>query len=366
MTESQAERRFGRLTISEFRDLILRRDEESELATFYLLRHKMLDKLVSIYNTVEVHDELDDILMDFYLYLRDGKGNHSQRLFQTLEGLRSWISFEGFVLRIFKNFLLDRLNKEQRDAEAQKESKGMGRSEYSKEKDQRIRNLGAVISFVDQTNPSRERFIFFRSLLMTLDKSIMIPNEQIAACMDLTYGNYRQIDSRLRQEARFRLKDLSEGRYPSLNLAHAILAGQIERDFESLSSIIKDLYEKALAELSCKDKINELRKPKKEGSEEGARYSLKSRDSVRYSITDNNDREMSEGLKYSRLFDDSDFGGYIPKTPTKVRPQFIPASSPVPPITYSPEVKIDFFDICTRGKQWKTVCNFLGDELPQK
>ncbi len=286
-----------------------------------LLRHVMIDKFSYLYSIARPKEDLSDIMMDFYLYIRDGKSGKNKRIFQGLEGIRSALMFESWMTRTFKNFLIDKVSIESRE----KESKDILKSEglidtYDDEKDRKIRYMGILFAYVDSAFSSQNRFIFFRSLLLKLRKTDAIPSEDIAGAMGLTYDNYRKIDSRLRRQVQDKLEDIQKGNIPELDINQKKIVNRTIQEFENLFDVILDLYQKALDSLSCRDAIEELRR---------------------------------EGYSSSRIEDDSTMSHVLFRRRKFADEEIVEPSSP--------ELKIDFSDLSIKLKCWRQFNEFLDE-----
>lgn len=264
MTEFEAQIRYGTLKVSEFRNLIARQDEDSETAAFFLLRYRLIDKEKKIYYGSNVEKEFCDVLSDFFFYLRDGKTGKNSKPFEEIANIHSLISFESWILKVFKNFLSDEFMKEVKEREIYEQNyveSGRLDTKYNRKQDKEIAALGEYLAYFDDQEKALERFMLYRSLLAKLiNRNDMIPSHEIAPAMGLTAENYRVKDQRIRQHVFGEIGKLQNGELRlKLTVEQLELAKRIDRDFEDLEVIIKELYTKALGELECKDKIDKIR-----------------------------------------------------------------------------------------------------------
>jgi len=334
MTEKELNNKYKNLSVSELRDRILGDAEERDAAAYYLLRYKMIGQLSSIYRAAELKDELNDVLLDFFFYMKEGKSGNSAKPYHVLEGLRSWWSFESYIIRVFRNFVSDRCALEIKGREAQTAFGDAPSVVYNRQRDDRIRCFGVLLAVVNESFVPRNRFVFYRSLLSDLDKGLMIGNNEMAEAMGLGYANYRQIDSRCRAQAKGLLEEYTKGKSPVVSLAGKQLAERVECEFEQLTAILKDLYASTLEELDCREAIEALRK-----EEKMAGNSDKS-GGVRYSITGDND----PGFRYNATPYDSG-----QKFSRKAGSGALP-TIPQPVIDHSPIVTMDFSDMDPKKK----------------
>jgi len=321
--------------MSDLRAYIMRGDAESDSAVYYVLRYRMFESLKREYLKMRLQDELCDVLLDFFFYLRDGKNKCNERPYVVLEGLRSWLSFEPFVLRIFKRFLLDRYDAEVRANDTERLYGHIPSTEYDKVRDQRIHCLGLLFAYVDSDFEPRNRFIFYRSMLNDLDRSLMIGNEKMAEAMGCSYANYRQIDCRCRALAKSMLADFVGGVVPTLDARGLLLAERVERDFENLAEVVKDLYTDALCLLDCKEAIEALRASDRENA--SARYSRKT--------------SMGNGdIKFSIEDRDCGMGDFV-----RFRRRCMPEDQ-----FFTPDLVMDFADMNKKGKLWNWMNSWLS------
>lgn len=258
MTESEAHKKYKELKPSEMLKLILKRDEDSELAAFYLLRYTMIYQLREIYSAIETKIEFCDVLSDFYLFLRDGRNEDSAQSFQSLESIHWYQSAKSWILTTFKNFLYEKINIEKKELESRENVQYEVYGQYDKEIDLRIHHLSLAISYMDMNTTARERYIYLRSLMEHLNPRNMASRDEIAEAMNISYANYRQIESRMRKQTR-QVIDILEQKQPfELDEPHLLLAKTLEDSFDNLRPIIQERYYIALDKLDCKDAIMEV------------------------------------------------------------------------------------------------------------
>lgn len=307
MTKSEAHKKYKDLEPSEMLKLILKRDEDSELAAFYLLRYTMVYQLKDIYLAVETKIEFCDVLSDFYLFLRDGRTGYSTQLFQSLESIHWYQSTKSWILTTFKNFLYEKINIEKKELESRENVQYEVYGQYDKEKDLRIHHLSLAISYMDMNTPARERYIYLRSLMEHLNPRNMASRDEIAEAMNISYANYRQIESRMRKQTRHVIDILVHEQPFELDEPHLLLAKTLEESFDDLRPILKERYSIALNELDCKDAIMEiLQRPSK-----------------------------NSGILF-RVCDDT-------------------------PIIYETQLRIGFEDISKKSKVWKSFIKFMDE-----
>lgn len=264
------------LSDEELYQRIMQRGDDSEAAVYYLLRYRLLRRLRYYYSRFQLREDFGEVLDGFHFYLRDGKNKSFDRPYQPLESLRSEKSFTSFVIQIFKNYLISLAEEEKTKKEAKEELEKTPIPTYDKVRDKKIYCFGVLLAFANQRFGLRERFILFRSLLDVLDKKQMISNKMMAEAMNLTYGNYRQIDSRMRGLSQSLLQDFEAGNLPQLDDTGKQLVVRVNREYEQVGKILNDLYEATLNQMECKPAIVALRDKMQSEAELGHMYSVTS------------------------------------------------------------------------------------------
>jgi len=250
---------FEPLSDEELYQRIMQRGDGSEAAVFYLLRYRLLRRLRYYYSRFQLPEDFGEVLDGFHFYLRDGKDKSYDRPYQPLESLRSEKGFASFVIQIFKNYLISLAEEEKTKREAKDELEKTPIPTYDKVRDKKIYCFGVLLAFANQRFGLRERFILFRSLLDVLDKKQMISNKMMAEAMNLSYGNYRQIDSRMRGLSQSLLQDFEAGNLPQLDDTGKQLVVRVNREYEHVGKILNELYEATLNQMECKPAIEALR-----------------------------------------------------------------------------------------------------------
>lgn len=259
MTTKQFIGRYCYYSYSELRDIILSNTSESDEAAYYLLRYKMEDEMSYLYGRFTLKDELGDVLMDFLLYLRNGKAGNNVRPYQGLEGIFSMLAFKAWVKRVYRNFLVDRSNHEKRSGRIDKEyGKDTGNT-CEVDNDGQIRMISILIAWMIQETTPNERFLFFRHLLHTMCKVDVIPSARMAAAMGISYGTYRTRDSRINAKMQMLMQKLQGRKHAELTPTLSALANEIYENFDDLTGIIKRQYEQNLENVDNNLRIQEER-----------------------------------------------------------------------------------------------------------
>lgn len=342
MTESQLHNKYRSKSLHQLRTMILCRDEESDQVAYYLLRYKLFDKLTLIYLDANIADDISDVLLDFYLYIKEG-GKESIP-YQCLEGVRSVLSFERYLLNMFRNFVTDRWKLSMKEEKAKTEFKSNTADGYNHTRDSRIEQFGWLLAYANEEMPVRERFIFFRNLLAMLDKSVVISNERMADAMGLTYSNYRQIDSRCRKAIVNRLEDYQHGVIPDLTEVSQHLVQQVIADFENTEKILASLYNSTLAQLDCKVEIESLRQEEMAGISSPF-LNEADEDSICYSL-----KEPQPG---NFVYDESSLN--FRNFRFRRRPSLAIRTEDIP-------LAMDFSDLRSNFKPWDALLTYLSQE----
>lgn len=288
--------KYRNYSASALRSLIIKNNKQSDEAAFYLIRYRMLATFTSIYNDYNnLPDELGDVLNDFLLYLRNGKTGQNTIPYKGLHGIISGLMFSSWLKRVFRNFIFDRNNKNERQKNANNEfyAQDVNNPEV---REKQIRDLSLTIAWLHQLSTPDQRFILYRHLMQTICHKDLIDNKKVADALGLTYGNYRTRNSRLSDKIHELASDIQNGVHSRLDNYHAMLANQIDECFGQLDTLLKSLYEKNLSKTTHWETIQVLRiedqlerakalQASRELDIPGARFSLKNPNGeVKYSL----------------------------------------------------------------------------------
>ena len=91
------------IPIPDFVDMILKGDD---VAMYYLLHNRLNHRLHERYNDYQqqLYDNFEDIIEDFFLYLRE----HGRYPYQSLRRIKNRDAFETWLLNTFRNYLSNR------------------------------------------------------------------------------------------------------------------------------------------------------------------------------------------------------------------------------------------------------------------
>ena len=94
---------YADIPIPDFVDMIMKGDDE---AMYYLLHNRLNRRLYERYNDYrqKLYDDFEDIIEDFFLYLRE----HGRYPYQSLRRIKNRDAFETWLLNTFRNYLSNR------------------------------------------------------------------------------------------------------------------------------------------------------------------------------------------------------------------------------------------------------------------
>lgn len=258
MTIGQLKHKYSDTSFFALRNIILNDPEQSEEAMYYILRYRLMDATRAIYNQYHLKDDYGDIMMDFQLYLRNGKAGNNVKPYQGIEGVLSIAYFQGWLKRTFKNFLFDRQTAE---TKGENMLRAYAKENYIEEEfdESQIRKTSFMIALMIQESTPEERFLFYRHLLHTMCKLDVIPSDRMCRAIGIKPGAYRTRDSRIYSKFTNIAVRLKRGDTPKLEQKYIDIANKIYDNFDDVSSIIKSLYVENLQCMDAKLRIQEER-----------------------------------------------------------------------------------------------------------
>ncbi|MGX8713015.1 MAG: BT4734/BF3469 family protein [bacterium] len=254
---------FEEMTASDFLDAILAGGERADEAMYYLL-HERLNKQLKGKFVVYQHqlmDEFEDVVEDFFLYLREGKDGRSRTPYQSIHRIQKKESFESWMLSTFRNYLTVRAAKEDNRTICLSDNQNIPASENPNllTDERKLAIVSHLISFAHQVFYPRSRFIFLRSLLTMLNKQQALPNEEMAKALGMTDISYRVSVHRMKcRLAKYRTL-LLQGEQLTLDAPHRQMAQRINDDFGHLYPTLMLYYGQTLDILSHADAVKQLR-----------------------------------------------------------------------------------------------------------
>ena len=248
--------RFAGIPIPDFVEIVLEGDDE---AMYYLLHDRLkrpLHDRFEAYND-HLHDDYEDVIDDFFLYLREC-GRYP---YESLQRIKKKESFESWLLNTFRNYLNNRVETEGRGVSLQEgcevHSQIAGEGNISEE--EKVRIVSQLIAYAHQVFYPRGRFIFLRSLLTMLNKQRAVPNKEMAEALDMSDLAYRVAVYRMKQNVRYFRERLIKGETLILDAEHQQMADSINRDFIHLYPTLFQIYLQSIDLLKTSTAVKDLR-----------------------------------------------------------------------------------------------------------
>ena len=253
---------FAGIATPDFVDIILREGDKSDEAMYYLLHQRLTHQLRERYEVCQqqLNDAFEDVLEDFFLYLREGENGMNRLPYQSLRRIKKKDSFETWLLSTFRNYLNNRATAEEKLFHSSNPSNIPDEAKETMLSDEQIlTSASQLIAYAHQVFYPRGRFIFLRSLLTMLNKQKALPNEKVAQALGMTDISYRVTVHRMRCNlSRFRQR-LLLGEKLRLDEEHQLIAHQIYDEFCHLYPILLTYYTQTIDTLKCADAIKRLR-----------------------------------------------------------------------------------------------------------
>lgn len=255
---------FEEMSASDFLDAILAGGERADKAMYYLLHVRMmvvLSKKFEVYES-QLLDGFEDVLEDFFLYLREGKEGRSRTPYSSLHRIRKKEAFEAWVESTFRNYLTVRADKESQMTTTGLSSEHLADTDIPSSiltNERKLAIASHLIAFAHQVFYPRSRFIFLRSLLTMLNKQQALPNEEMARALGMTDISYRVSVHRMKcRLAKYRAL-LLQGEQLSLDDPHQQMAQRIHDDFAHLYPTLMLYYGQTLDTLNRANAVKQLR-----------------------------------------------------------------------------------------------------------
>ena len=252
------------IPIPDFVDIILEGGERGDEAMFYLLHQRMERQLrgrFEVYQNLLV-DRYEDVVEDFFLYLREGKGGWSKTPYQSLRRIRKKEAFEAWMLNTFRNYLSIRVDAEKHMACTNLLEENVAATDIPSSPltdERKLAIASHLIAYAHQTLYPRDRFIFLRTLLTLLNKQQALPNDEIARALGMTDIAYRVSVHRLKGKISYIRTCLLRNDLLPLDDTHRQMAQQINNDFTCLYPTISKYYVLSIHELKHADAVIRLR-----------------------------------------------------------------------------------------------------------
>ena len=251
---------FAGVLIPDFVDIILQQKDKSDEAMYYLLHQRLEHQLHECYDVYhqQLFDDFEDVVEDFFLYLREGEGGLNRFAYQSLQRIKNKDSFKTWLLNTFRNYLSNRAQTEENLCRLSDNAVDEAASSVATD-EQKIAVASQLIAYAHQVFYPRGRFIFLRSLLTMLNKQKALPNEEVAKVLGMTNISYRVTVHRMKCNLKKFRHRLLQGEELRLDDAHQQMVRHMCDDFCDLYSILLSYYTKSIDSLKCADAIKRLR-----------------------------------------------------------------------------------------------------------
>ncbi len=246
---------FAENTITECLDILLNGDERADEAMYHLLHHRLHLPLKKRYEAFQdrLADDFEDVLDDFFLYLRDGNGRTNHVTYPSLHRIRNKETFIQWLLHTFRNYLSMRTAKEGPFV-------GTGPVPDSLPEETAVSSIltdehklslaARLIAYAHQELSPRDSFLLLRSLLTMLDKGLTLPHEEVAKALGMSPVAYRVTVHRTKSRlAQYRTR-LLKGNSLKLDTMHQLMAQRLHDDFLHLYPTLLQYYDQTIDALA--------------------------------------------------------------------------------------------------------------------
>lgn len=252
---------YNYFSASDYFDAVSLPQEPPVEAVYYLLHkrlHHALQRMFELHG-FGLSDDFDDTINDFFLYLYEGK-NDGIRPFAVVKNIQNKQAFFGWTISTYRNFLLNKAKDEVKRKALQQEALVMADNEgRGLDEETMIGYLATAIAYADQRFPPFNLFIFYRSILSLLDHSRAIPQEEMAAAMNLHPVTYRVRCKRQRDCFQGFILSQETGHRLDLDRRHELMRLCIVEEFNRLYDLLIGFYNQALEQLPVKSEVRALR-----------------------------------------------------------------------------------------------------------
>lgn len=250
---------FKDMTSAQLFDIILQGNEQSDEAMYYVLKERVNGRLKDKFKSHEqvFFEEFEDVVDDFFLYLREGNGR-TREPYHALRSIVNKDAFEGWLVNTFRNYLTNRGNAEV-ECYALDETQ-MALSENANEnQEELIHKVALLIAYSHQVFLPRGRFIFLRSILTLLNKANALPDDEMAVALGMSHIHYRVTAHRMKKNVQKFRQRLDMGEQLRLDNEHKAMTKRINDDFFSLYPTLICYYNATLLQLKQEPAITALR-----------------------------------------------------------------------------------------------------------
>ena len=236
----------------------------SDEAMYDLLHNRLSKQLKRKFEIVEYQllDSFDDVVDDFFLYLRDGKNGTNKIHYESLYRIKNSEAFSAFIVNTFRNYLSVRAAKEGTIVGDKVSVDNISNENFESSiltDEQKLAIASNLIAYAHQTLLPRDCFILFRAMLTMLNKKQALPNEAMAKALGMSDIAYRVTVHRIKSNiAKYRTQ-LLQGLRLELDEQHQAMADKINNDFLNLYPTLLVYYDQIVETLCCADAIKNLR-----------------------------------------------------------------------------------------------------------
>lgn len=258
------EKQLANIPTPNFVDIILRGGERGDVAMYYLLHQRLERQLRSRFEVYQhqLMDDFEDVVEDFFLYLREGKSGWNKTPYQSLRRIRKKEAFEAWILNTFRNYLTVRAEAEKQMSTTSLHEENIAATDTASSPltdERKLAIASNLIAYAHQTLYPRDRFIFLRTLLTLLNKQQALPNDEMARALGMSDIAYRVCVHRLKNKLSYiRTHLLRNGMLP-LDEPHRQMTQHINDEFTQLYPTIGIYYVLSIDELKRADAVKRLR-----------------------------------------------------------------------------------------------------------
>ena len=261
---ASTDNQFAEVPIPNFVDIILEGGERGDEAMYYLLHQRMERQLKGRFEVYrhQLMDDFEDVVEDFFLYLREGKNGWSRTPYPSMRRIQKKESFEAWLLNTFRNYLTVRADANNQMTCTSFHDENIAATEPSSSMltdERKLIIASNLIAYAHQMLYPRDRFIFLRTLLTLLNKQQALPNDEMARALGMSDIAYRVCVHRLKGKLLYIRTRLLRNDMLPLDERHRQMSQHINDDFTDLYPTIGRYYVLAIDELKYADAVKRLR-----------------------------------------------------------------------------------------------------------
>ena len=292
----QTKEPFAEVPIDGLVGIILDGDERADETMYYMLRHRLYLPLKKRYEVFQnlLSDDFDDVLDDFFLYLRDGNdlsgrdnrsggdeqsgrdyqsgkdhqscrddgfvgdreclehGSGSRVPYPSLRRMRNQEASVQWLLRTFRNYIIKRTDRERTPPTFELDPDCVSNADVPASiltDEEKLSFASELLAYALQEMPARDGFILLRTLLTMLDKRRSLPNEEVAKALGMSDVSYRVTVHRVRNRLVQLRARLLKGAPFRLDSPHQDMARRINEDFLNLYPTLLSYYNQCVNSL---------------------------------------------------------------------------------------------------------------------